>query len=134
MSTLRRITPVEMQEALRYIERHLEGGISWVEPSYLADSIMKVTGNKEPDKAEYGSWILSQLEFEKKISFPRAPFVDDMGHVQIYVKLTVPSAERVRLFRENQKAMGRRRLELWVTGLEREALLAYLEELRKSSK
>ena len=108
MSTLRRITPVEMQEALLYIERHLDGGISWVEPSYLADSIMKVTGNKEPDKAEYGSWILSQLEFEKKISFPRAPFVDDMGHVQIYVKFTVPSAERVRHFPGKSKSDGQK--------------------------
>ena len=106
-----------------------ESGQTYLFPSYMA---FKLKVSEEDVIAD-----LTALEAAKKIRRIGKPQIvkggsdDTPDALCIIVAPVLSAAERVKRYREAQKSKGRRKVELWLTPEEEEAIRRLLEDLRK---
>lgn len=115
---------------LKAIEKERgESGQTYLFPSYMA---FKLKVSEEDVIAD-----LTALEAAKKIRRIGKPQIvkggsdDTPDALCIIVAPVLSAAERVKRYREAQKSKGRRKVELWLTPEEEEAIRRLLEDLRK---
>ena len=73
---------------------------------------------------------VSELAAEKKLKMSQQPMTDD-GLLSYRVSLVMSAKERQQLYRERQKALGRRQVVIYMTEDERKAILTHLESIRR---
>ena len=126
------ISQAELDAALKYIiDNKSPYSGYWASPVILGANVVPPENAKWDDPAEYGAALLNELMRQHKIRLkPGAMPIISSRSFSIDLSLTLSSSEKVRLFRERQKELGRKRLELWVTPLEEAELRKHLQEYR----